>query len=149
MFTTASILLMGALIQGVSGQQLQVSTNSILPNQSIVVTGKNFDTSIGIYLALCKVPKYAEPPTPCGGGINKSGKLLSSHWISNNAPAYGKNLATKFGKNGSFKHTIRVSPKIGTVDCRIDKCAITVRADHTRSSDRNSDLFIPITFKKR
>ena len=149
MLINASVLLMGSLIQGVSGQELQVSNNKIFPNQNIVVTGKNFDTSVGIYLALCKVPEYGKPPTPCGGGINKTGKLMSSIWISNNAPTYGKDLATKFGRNGSFKHIIRLSPKIGAIDCRKVQCAITVRADHTRSTDRNSDLFIPITFKSR
>lgn len=102
---------------------------------------------MGIYLAFCQVPEYAKLPTPCGGGVNSSGKSKSSIWISNNAPAYGKGLAVKFGKNGSFRQTLRLSPMINDVDCRKVQCAITVRADHTRGDNRNYDLFIPIKFK--
>lgn len=142
------IALIASSIQGVAGQELKVSTRKIAPDSKIVVTGKGFDTSIGIYLAFCKIPKYGELPTPCGGGVNSSGEAKSSLWISNNAPAYGRGLAKRFGKNGSFKATLRLSPKIGEVDCRVERCAITVRADHTRGNDRNSDLFIPIKFKK-
>lgn len=153
MSVLAAIALSSALfsgsIQGVDQQELQVSTTRVAPNQQITVKGKNFDTSVGIYLALCKIPSYGELPTPCGGGINKSGKSLSSIWISNNAPKYGKNLAQKFGKDGSFTFKLRLSPKIGEVDCRKERCAITVRADHTRGNDRNYDLFIPITFTKK
>lgn len=135
-------------VTGVDGQQLSVNTTKIKPNQAVVVTGKNFDTTVGIYLAFCKVPKYAELPTPCGGGIDKTGASRSSIWISSNPPVYGKTLAKKFGPKGSFKYTLRLSPKIGDVDCRKVQCAITVRADHTRGTDRNHDLFIPITFTK-
>jgi small subunit ribosomal protein S3Ae len=42
---------------------------------------------------------------------------------------------------------VKVLKKIGKFDCTKVKCAITVRADHLRSSDRSSDLFIPITIK--
>ena len=135
-------------VTGVDGQSLSVSSTRIKPGQTVVVTGKNFDDNVGIYVAFCKVPNYAELPSPCGGGIDKQGKTKSSVWISNNAPAYGKNLAAKFGRNGSFKVNLRLSPRIGDVDCRKVKCAITVRADHTRGTDRNHDLFIPITFTK-
>jgi hypothetical protein len=149
MFSLAILALLGSMIQGVNGAELSVSKTRIAPNEKVIVRGKNFDTSIGIYLAFCKLPKYGEMPTPCGGGMNQSGKSLSSIWISNNAPAYGKNLAIKFGKNGSFQQTLRLTPKIGEIDCRKVRCAIAIRADHTRGTDRNSDLFIPITFKKR
>lgn len=133
-------------IQGVQGQELSVSQTQIKPNSRVVVTGKGFDPKVGIYLAFCKIPEYGQMPTPCGGGVNMSGKSKSSIWISNNAPAYGKGLAVKFGKNGSFKQTLRLSPMINDVDCRKVRCAITVRADHTRSDNRNYDLFIPIKF---
>lgn len=135
-------------ILGVNGQELSVSKTVIKANSTVVVTGSGFDPKIGIYLAFCKVPDYGALPTPCGGGVNNSGKNLSSIWISNDAPKYGKGLAKKFGKGGSFKETLRLSPIINSsVDCRKEKCAITVRADHTRGPDRNYDLFIPIKFK--
>lgn len=136
-------------IQGSGGQELTVSQSVITPNTKVTVTGKGFDPKVGIYLAFCKIPEYGQLPSPCGGGVNMSGKSKSSIWISNNAPAYGKGLAIKFGKNGSFKQTLRLSPIINNeIDCRKEKCAITVRADHTRGDNRNYDLYIPIKFKK-
>lgn len=149
MIALALTALMMSSIQGVNGQELTVSKTVISANSTITVTGKGFDPNIGIYLAFCKIPKYGEMPTPCGGGINMSGESRSSIWISNNAPKYGKSLAKRFGKKGSFKETLRLSPIINNaVDCRKEKCAITVRADHTRGTDRNYDLYIPIAFKK-
>lgn len=149
MIALALTALMMSSIQGVNGQELTVSKTVISANSTITVTGKGFDPNIGIYLAFCKIPKYGEMPTPCGGGINMSGESRSSIWISNNAPKYGKGLAKRFGKKGSFKETLRLSPIINNaVDCRKEKCAITVRADHTRGTDRNYDLYIPIAFKK-
>jgi hypothetical protein len=149
MLRLALIALVISSIQGTDGQELSVSRTVITPNSQVTVTGKGFDPSVGIYLAFCKIPEYGKLPTPCGGGINSSGKAKSSIWISSNAPSYGKNLAIKFGKNGSFKQTLRLSPIINNdVDCRKVRCAITVRADHTRGDNRNYDLFIPITFKK-
>lgn len=149
MFRMALIALLITSIQGTEGQELSVTRTAIAPNSQVTVTGKGFDPSVGIYLAFCKIPEYGKLPTPCGGGINSSGKAKSSIWISSNAPSYGKGLAIKFGKNGSFKQTLRLSPMINSeIDCRKVRCAITVRADHTRSDDRNYDLFIPITFTK-
>jgi hypothetical protein len=144
-----SALLMSS-IQGTSGQELTVSNTIIVPNSKVTVTGKGFDTKIGIYLALCKIPEYGLRPSPCGGGVNMSGKSKSSIWISNEAPSYADGLASKFGKNGSFKRVLRLSPIINNeVDCRKVRCAITVRADHTRSENRNYDLFIPVKFKDK
>lgn len=135
-------------VKGKSGQVLRVDKTTIKPNGVVTVTGKNFDPAIGIYVAFCKVPKKGQLPTPCGGGINTAGEAISSVWISNNPPAYGDGLVQQFGKNGSFKLKLRLQPMIETVDCRKTKCAITVRADHTRSSDRSLDLFVPIKFIK-
>ena len=144
-----SALLMSS-IQGTWGQELTVSNTIIVPNSKVTVTGKGFDTKIGIYLALCKIPEYGLRPSPCGGGVNMSGKSKSSIWISNEAPSYADGLASKFGKNGSFKRVLRLSPIINNeVDCRKVRCAITVRADHTRSENRNYDLFIPVKFKDK
>lgn len=148
MFGIALIALLISSIQGINGEEFSVSKTVIKANSTVVVTGKKFNPNVGIYLALCKIPKYGEVPTPCGGGINMSGESQSSIWISNKAPKYGEGLAKRFGKNGSFKERIRLSPIISDlVDCRREKCAITVRADHTRSTNRNHDLYIPITFK--
>lgn len=144
-----SALLMSA-IQGTGGQELTISKSVILPNSKVTVTGKGFDTKIGIYLALCKIPEYGRRPTPCGGSVNMSGESKSSIWISNEAPSYADGLASKFGKKGSFKRVLRLSPIINNeVDCRKVRCAITVRADHLRGENRNYDLFIPVKFKNK
>ena len=113
----------------------------------ITVTGNRFDETVGIYLAFCVVPKKGQPPTPCGGGVNKAGLGDSSFWISSNPPPYAVGLTDEFLPGGRFTHKVKVSKKIGKFDCTKVKCAITVRADHLRSNDRSSDLFIPITIK--
>jgi hypothetical protein len=134
-------------VVGAKGQILQVDKTLIRNNGVITITGRKFDLNVGIYLAFCKLPRKEEIPTPCGGGINMSGESVSSIWISSNPPIYGGNLAEPFGKNGSFQYKLRLSSMIDSLDCKQVRCAITVRADHTRSSDRSQDLFIPIKFK--
>jgi hypothetical protein len=115
----------------------------------ILITGKGFDETVGIYLAYCVMPKAGAAPTPCGGGVNKSGIGDASYWISSNAPPYAANLAEPFRAGGRFTKSVGVSEKIGKIDCRKSKCALTVRSDHLREGDRSRDLFIPVTFKKR
>jgi hypothetical protein len=134
-------------VVGSKGQVLQVDKTLIRNNGVITISGKKFDSNIGIYLAFCKLPKKGEAPTPCGGGINMAGESVSSIWISSNPPVYGGDLAEPFGRNGSFQYKLRLSSMIDSIDCKQVRCAITVRADHTRSSDRSQDLFIPIKFK--
>jgi hypothetical protein len=134
-------------VVGAKGQILQVDKTLIRNNGIITITGRKFDSNVGVYLAFCKLPKKGEAPTPCGGGINMAGESVSSIWISSNPPVYGGDLAEPFGKNGSFKYKLRLSSMIDSIDCKKVRCAITIRADHTRSSDRSQDLFIPIKFK--
>ena len=135
--------------QGNSGQSISIKSSTIAKNSNVTVTGKNFDETVGIYLAYCVVPKAGNPPTPCGGGINKEGIGNSSLWISSNAPPYAEGLAEPFLPGGRFSKQVLVSKKIGAFDCTKVKCAITVRADHLREGDRTHDLFIPITFKTK
>ncbi len=134
-------------VTGKQGQVLKVNKTVVKPGGRIAISGTKFNPKVGIYLAFCKLPKRGEPPTPCGGGVDVTGAALSAIWISNNPPSYGDSLAQKFGRNGSFKFSLRAQPTIGNIDCRTEKCAISVRADHTRSNDRSFDLFIPIKFK--
>lgn len=134
-------------ITGSQGQELQVSSTTAKNGSEITVTGIRFDETIGIYLAYCVVPKKGLAPTPCGGGINKSGVGDASIWISSNPPPYAAGLAKEYLAGGRFKEKVQVSKKIGKFDCTKVKCAITIRADHLRSQDRNSDMFIPIKIK--
>ncbi|NQW74678.1 MAG: hypothetical protein HQ451_03760 [Candidatus Planktophila sp.] len=134
-------------ITGASGQILSVSSTTAKSGSLLTVTGKRFDETVGIYLAFCVVPKKGEPPTPCGGGVNKAGMGEASFWISSNPPPYAIGLVDEFLPGGGFTQKVRVSKRIGKFDCTKVKCAITVRADHLRSSDRSSDMFIPIKIK--
>lgn len=137
-----------ASAKGPSGQLLSASATSVKAGTKITVTGSKFDETIGIYLGYCVVPEKGLLPSPCGGGINKEGIGGASYWISSNPPPYAVGLAKEFLPGGRFKEKIKVSKMIGKFDCTKVKCAITVRADHLRSDDRSSDLFIPISIKK-
>ena len=135
--------------RGDFGQTISIKSSTITKKSNVTVTGKNFDETVGIYLAYCVMPKSGSAPTPCGGGINKEGIGNSSLWISSNAPPFAEGLAEPFLPGGRFSKQVLVSKKIGAFDCTKVKCAITVRADHLREGDRTHDLYIPITFKSK
>jgi hypothetical protein len=134
--------------KGSQGQVLSVNKATARSGSMITVSGKGFDETVGIYLAFCVVPAKGKAPTPCGGGVNKSGVGEGSYWISSNPPPYAVGLIDEYLPGGRFKHTVKISRFIGKVDCRKVSCAITVRADHLRSDDRTHDLFIPVTISK-
>lgn len=136
-----------ASIKGSQGQLLTVSKTTVKSGSTVTVNGNYFDETVGIYLAFCVIPPKGKAPTPCGGGINKAGTGDASFWISSNPPPYAVGLTEEFLPGGRFTQKIKISKKIGKFDCTKVKCAITVRADHLRSNDRSSDLFIPITVK--
>ena len=141
------------VVKGQFGESISAQARDITVDKNgqaqIVITGKGFDETVGIYLAYCLMPKAGAAPTPCGGGVNKSGIGDASFWISSNAPPYAANLAEPFRAGGRFTKSVGVSEKIGKIDCRKSKCALTVRSDHLREGDRSRDLFIPVTFKNR
>jgi hypothetical protein len=141
------------LVKGQYGESISAIAKEISVDKNgqaqILITGKGFDETVGIYLAYCLMPKAGMAPTPCGGGVNKSGIGGASYWISSNAPPYATNLAEPFRAGGRFNKNVEVSDRIGKIDCRKSKCALTVRSDHLREGDRSRDLFIPVTFKKR
>jgi len=130
-----------------NGSTISVDRQLLSNNSIVTVRGKDFDETVGIYLAFCVIPKKGELPTPCGVGVNKSGVGAGSFWISSNPPPYGIGLATEFLPGGRFIQKVAVTRKIGKFDCKKVKCAITVRADHIREEDRTRDIFLPITFK--
>lgn len=136
-----------ATTKGSQGQILTVSKTTVKSGATVTVTGNYFDETVGIYLAFCVVPPKGKAPTPCGGGVNKAGLGDASFWISSNPPPYAVGLTEEFLPGGRFTQKVKISKRIGKFDCTKVKCAITVRADHLRSNDRSSDLFIPITVK--
>ena len=134
-------------VKGAQGQLLTTSSTTVKNGATITVTGKYFDETVGIYLGFCVLPKSAQVPTPCGGGVNKQGIGDASFWISSNPPPYGVGLAEEFLPGGRFTKKIKIVSKIGKFDCKKVQCAITVRADHLRSEDRSFDVFIPVKIK--
>lgn len=139
----------GVKARGVDGQILIVDKARGLNRKGVVVTvtGRNFDERVGIYVALCVIPKKGQQPGPCGGGVDMDGSTSASKWISSNPPSYGVGLAKPFGFGGKFKVKLKINSKIGNKDCRKIRCAITTRADHLQGDDRSADVFIPVTFK--
>ena len=133
--------------KGPQGQTISVKSTTVKDGSIVTVSGNHFDETVGIYLAFCVIPAPGKAPTPCGGGVNKAGLGEASFWISSNPPPYAIGLTEEFLPGGRFTHKVKVSKKIGKFDCTKVRCAITVRADHLRSSDRSSDLFIPIIIK--
>lgn len=130
-----------------NGSSISINKSVYTKATMVTVTGRGFDETVGIYLALCVVPKPGERPTPCGGGVNKGGVGESSYWISSNPPPYGRSLAIEYLPGGRFSQKVNITKRIGKFDCTKVKCAITVRADHIREGDRSRDIFIPIKFK--
>lgn len=133
--------------RGSNGATISIAQKNLSNNSKVVVTGKNFDETVGIYLAFCVVPKLGNAPTPCGGGVNKSGTGSASYWISSNPPPYGIGLAIPFTPGGRFSEVVQVTRKIGKFDCKKVRCAITVRSDHLHEGDRSHDIYLPITIK--
>jgi hypothetical protein len=135
-------------VKGDYGQTLSIKSNRVAPGSVIKVSGRGFDETVGIYLAICVIPAKGKAPTPCGGGVNKAGLGEASVWISSNAPGYAVGLTDEFLPGGRFTHNLSVSQRIGKFDCRKVRCAVTVRSDHLRTGDRTQDIFIPITIRK-
>ncbi|MCO5317643.1 MAG: hypothetical protein M9942_04310 [Microthrixaceae bacterium] len=115
--------------------------------QTLRVIGSGFDPAKGIYVGLCVVPPPNSTPSPCGGGVDMTQSSGSSAWVSTNPPSYGVGLARPYGAGGTFDVTIMVSSAISsTIDCRMVRCAVTTRNDHTRGADRSQDVQVPVAF---
>lgn len=131
------------------GKSLTVSQGSGLAveGQQVRVTGSGYDRSKGIYVAFCVDNGPDRVPTPCGGGADTEGNSGGSVWISDLPPAYGTGLARPYGDGGSFDVTITVRAQLDEeTDCRVVRCAVVTRNDHTRSDDRSQDLVVPVSF---
>jgi hypothetical protein len=122
--------------------------NDVNPaGETITVDGKGYDNTKGIYVAFCVVQPADKAPSPCGGGQDRSGSSGESVWVSSNPPLYARGLTTPYGKGGTFHVQVHVQAMLNeTTDCRKVLCAISTRNDHTRSSDRSQDVYVPLHF---
>lgn len=133
---------------GAKGQILKVSkTKNLVDGEKVTVSGHKYNMKIGIYATFCVIPELGTRPEICGP-YDVTGANNQSVWISSNPPIYAAFLVTPFSAGGSFKVTIPVHTKIGDYDCRVVKCAVLTRADHTNSDLRSADVIIPVKFKK-
>ncbi|XKK37630.1 LPXTG cell wall anchor domain-containing protein [Nocardiopsis sp. ARC36] len=121
--------------------------------ETVTVTGTGYDTSKGVYVALCDTSSAgpAQAPGPCIGGVDMDGSGGASVWVSSNPPPYGEGLTTPYtgsGADGGFSVQLEVRAGDENTDCTASgtECAVVTRNDHTRSSDRGQDVFVPVSF---
>jgi len=136
-----------------------VDLSALNPGERLVVSGTGFDSSRGIYVAICVIPEeVGARPGPCLGGIpdrqDNSGKgagapeFAASNWI-NNDWAWRLLGARGFDdlEAGSFSAYIEVPRAVeGETNCFRRGCGVFTRNDHTATEDRGQDVFLPIRF---
>ena len=129
-------------------------TSGLAPGgETVTVTGTGYDTSKGVYVALCDTGSAGpgQAPSPCIGGVDMDGSGGASVWVSSNPPPYGEGLTTPYtgsGTDGGFSVQLEVRASDENTDCASSgtECAVVTRNDHTRSSDRSQDVFVPVSF---
>jgi hypothetical protein len=139
--------------------QEPVALDQLVAGQQLVVTGRGYNPSSGIYVAICKIPERAnEKPGPCLGGVPSTtpdGDIVEdviefapSNWI-NDDWAWRLFGARSFDnrQEGTFSAYIQiVNPRDEGVDCLEVACGLYTRNDHTALEDRVQDLYLPVTF---
>lgn len=135
-----------------------LDTSVLRPGDRVVVSGSGYNSSRGIYVAVCAIPADASiKPGPCLGGVpeqetqeGQEGTIqyAPSNWINDDwawklfgARSYDDPTAGTF-----TAYLVIPESSDDHVDCRAVACAIYTRNDHTASGDRVQDLFIPIAF---
>ena len=125
----------------------------------LIVSGRGYDPSSGVYVAVCQVPSEVDgKPGPCLGGVGSTdeGEAIAnvieygaSNWI-NDDWAWRLFGARSFDDReaGTFKAYIAM-PEVsdGTVDCGVVRCGLYTRNDHTALEDRVQDIYIPVSFE--
>ena len=132
--------------KGAKGQVLSATASKNLSDgQTVTVKGSGYSKKVGIYVTYCVIPPKGQRPDLCGP-FDITGQNNASTWVSSNPPLYAAALVKPFGKGGTFRVQLKLTKMIGDQDCSVVRCAITTRADHTRSADRSADVFIPVNF---
>ena len=135
-----------------------VDTSALEVGERLVVSGTGYDGSRGIYVAICVIPDSpADKPGPCVGGVpdqeqsevaEGTVQFAPSNWI-NDDWAWKLFGARSYDdvEAGTFTAYIEVGDPVGEgFDCRVEKCGIYTRNDHTALSDRVQDLYVPVGF---
>ena len=144
------------LLVATTGDGEPAQLDALRPGETLIVRGDGFDAGIGIYVAICAIPDSSEEkPGPCLGGIPEGAETgqaeesgLSSAWVTN-AWAWRAFATHRYGEGGSFEVELTVpEPVSETLDCRVERCAIATRADHTASGDRVQDMLLPVAYAR-
>ncbi len=135
------------------------SLDQLVAGDRIIVSGSGYNPRAGIYVALCVVPQdVGTKPGPCLGGVPSIDaespgtegvvEYGPSNWI-NDDWAWRLFGARSFDDraSGSFTAYIEVpAASDGVVDCRVLRCGLYTRNDHTAVDDRVQDLYLPVAF---
>lgn len=109
-------------------------TNLELSGATINIALSNFPKLGGLYIQECVEAAVGTRPTLCNGTVQL--------WISTAAGASFTPTA-----NIIFKPTATFSAGSTAIDCRVSKCGVFLRYDHTVPGNLNEDQFIALTFK--
>jgi hypothetical protein len=136
----------------------KVDTSALQIGDRIVISGTGYDSSRGIYVAICVIPdEPTTKPGPCIGGVpenEESSEVGAVQWAASNW--INDDWAWKlFGARsyddlagGTFTAYLEVGDPVGEgFDCRVERCGIYTRNDHTALNDRVQDLYVPVAFK--
>lgn len=132
--------------------------SQVRPGSELLVHGTGYDSTIGIYVSICLIPEVqGTKPTPCLGGLPEGAMegeaagndvATTSVWITDDW-AWRAFASTGYedSENGEFSVRILVPPAVQEgLDCTVQKCAISTRADHTAATDRVQDMLLPVAF---
>lgn len=147
-------------VSGADG--VAIDPTALVPGERLVVTGTGFDASRGIYVGICVIPDAADvKPGPCVGGVPQqtqdpaanagAQQFAASNWINDDWAwkLFGSRSYDSVG-DGAFTAYLLVGDPVGEgFDCRVERCGIVTRNDHTAASDRVQDVYLPIGFASR
>ncbi len=136
----------------------EVDTSALTIGERLIVSGTGYDPSRGIYVAICVIPESPDQkPGPCIGGVpdqeqsevaEGTVQYAASNWI-NDDWAWKLFGARSYDdlESGTFTAYLEVGDPVGEgFDCRVQKCGIYTRNDHTAAADRVQDLYVPVAF---
>ncbi|MFK0121501.1 YncE family protein [Streptomyces sp. NPDC090994] len=134
---------------GEDGQKLTVSASAGLDpaGETVRVTGSGYDTTKGIYVALCKDNGDNRVPSPCLGGADVTGGGSASRWIVPADDPYAGDLAQPWGAGGTFDVDLELTARDSGLDCLQVACSVVTRVDHRASGDRSQDVRVPVAFE--